>query len=220
MAAGVKGDVRVVEPDRAQRTLARRAAETRATVPDVELGAEVEVGGLLRRTGEHPDALTAAIVRACALALRAWPRANAAYRDGRFELYSRVNVGVVLAGGDGLPTGTLFDADAKGVEELAEELRELRARAAGLTSPERSGATFTVQVLGGVTRASPLIAAPQAAALAACGPRAAAVVSDGALAPGQLLDLTLACDSRILYGAQAEGFLVSLAELLARGELS
>ncbi len=33
------------------------------------------------------------VVKACALALREHPRANGAYRDGRFELYSRVNVG-------------------------------------------------------------------------------------------------------------------------------
>ena len=38
------------------------------------------------------------VVKACALALREFPRANGAYRDGRFELYSRVNVGVAVAG--------------------------------------------------------------------------------------------------------------------------
>ena len=37
------------------------------------------------------------VVKACAIALREHPRANGAYRDGRFELYSRVNVGVAVA---------------------------------------------------------------------------------------------------------------------------
>ena len=38
---GAKGEVRVVEPDRLQRTIARRSAEARATIPHLELSAEV-----------------------------------------------------------------------------------------------------------------------------------------------------------------------------------
>ena len=104
---GAKGEVTVLQPDRATRTVARRSAESRATVPDFELSAEVSVS--------DPTAITtAALVHACARALRAEPRANAAYRDGRYELYSRINVGVVVAAGDTLLIPTIFDADETG----------------------------------------------------------------------------------------------------------
>ena len=49
-------------------------------------------------TAELPSgSLTAILVRACALSLGEHPRANGSYRDGQFELYSRVNVGIVVA---------------------------------------------------------------------------------------------------------------------------
>ena len=49
------------------------------------------------RREQEGGTFDALLVRACARALRAVPRANAAYRDGRFELYRRINVGIVVA---------------------------------------------------------------------------------------------------------------------------
>ena len=68
------------------------------------------------------------VVKACALALREHPRANGAYRDGRFELYSRVNVGVAVAAQDALVVPTVFDADRKGLRQIAAESRALAQR--------------------------------------------------------------------------------------------
>jgi pyruvate dehydrogenase E2 component (dihydrolipoamide acetyltransferase) len=214
-APGVKGEVQIVEPTQAERTVARRAAEARATVPDLEFSVEVDMGACVGL--EAPS--TAILVRAAALALREHPRANAAYRDGRFELYSRVNVGVVMPELSGILSATVVDADRRPLEELASEIDELRRRGAELTSAERSGATFTLIDLGryGVSRASPIISAPQAAALAAGEIRHAPVVRDASVVPGEVMTLTLACDHRILYGAEAAGFLARIRELLERG---
>jgi pyruvate dehydrogenase E2 component (dihydrolipoamide acetyltransferase) len=213
-AHGVKGEVQIVEPTQAERTVARRSAETRATVPDLELSVEVDMSGC----GGIDAPSTAILVRAAALALREHPRANAAYRDGHFELYSRINVGVVMPQLDAEPAATVFDADRKPLHELASEIDDLERRAAELTSPERSGATFTLTDLGryGVSRASPIISAPQAAALGAGEIRRASVVRDAAVVPGEVMTLTLACDHRILYGAEAAGFLAHIRELLER----
>ncbi len=81
---GAKGEVRIEEPDRGERTVARRSAESRATVPELELRADAVVDeALVQHAGVGFDAV---LVRACALALARVPRANAAYRDGRYEL--------------------------------------------------------------------------------------------------------------------------------------
>ena len=121
--------------------------------------------------------LDAVLARACALALRQVPRANGAYRDGRFELYSRVNVGVTVDTPEGYVAVTLFDADRKSAIELEAELERLsaRARSGELTPPELSGATFTLTNLGryGVAGATAVIVPPHAAALAAGAVRAA-----------------------------------------------
>ena len=72
------------------------------------------------------------VVKASALALLDFPRANGAYRDGKFELYSRVNVGVAVAGQDALVVPTVFDADRKSLGQIAKRVaRARRARARG-----------------------------------------------------------------------------------------
>ena len=77
--------------------------------------------------GEVVPSFNDMVVKACALALREHPRANGAYRDGRFELYSRVNVGVAVAAQDALVVPTVFDADRKGLRQIATESRALAA---------------------------------------------------------------------------------------------
>ena len=76
------------------------------------------------------------VVKACAIALRDFPLVNGAYRDGKFELYGRVNIGVAVAGEGTLIVPTIFDADRKGLghdrEGVARARREgpRRARSA------------------------------------------------------------------------------------------
>jgi pyruvate dehydrogenase E2 component (dihydrolipoyllysine-residue acetyltransferase) len=204
-----KGETQIVEATAAERALARRVAEARATVPDVELSIEVELDGPERD-------LTAELVLACAQALREVPRANGSYRDGRFELYSRVNVGVVVCGEGSLLIPTVFDADTKSLAQLSAEISELQAQAlAGtLSSPAFSGATFTLANVGaiGVARATPILYPPQAASLTAGAIRQQPVLRDGAIVPGQMITLTLVCDHRILYGAQAARLLRLVGE--------
>ncbi len=185
---GPKGEATVIQPTPAERTVARRAAESRATVPHLDLGVSL-VG---------PAALdTARLVKACALALVDHPRANGAYRDGHFELYSRINIGLVLALEDTYLIPTVFDADRRTLDELRREVAELHHGALGgrLAPPAFSGATFTVWNAGelGISQASLPVVPPQAAALAA-----------------GTASLTLTCDHRILYGAAAASFLAAV----------
>lgn len=217
----LKGEVHVEEPTRSQRSTARRTAEVRATVPDLEFGADVDAGAALALASARDCPLTAVLVRACALALRDHPRANAAYRDGSYELYSRVNVAVSVEGGETLFAPTILDADTKPLEQLASELDGLQAqaRAGELTPPQLSGATFTLTEHD-VPRAGALITPPQAAALATGCVREMPVVGQGgAVTAGRVLSLALACDGRILFGAEAAGFLARIAELLETAEL-
>ena len=157
-------------------------------------------------------------VKACALALRQFPRANGAYRDGKVELYSRVNVGVAVAAQDALVVPTVYDADKKSLGEIARDARALaeRVRANAVTPPELSGGTFTVSNLGmfGVTEFSAVINPPQAAILAVGKMEPRAVVRDGEITARNIMTITLVCDHRILYGADAAEFLARIRALL------
>lgn len=216
--AALKGETAIREPDRAGRAIARRSAEVRATVPDLELSVDVDADPLLDLTRTEGASTTAVLVSACATALRAFPRVNAAYRDGRYELYSRVNVAVTIQTDDAPLAATVLDADTKSLAALHEELTRLdiRARAGELTPPEQAGATFTLSDLGGyaIDRAGALVTPPQAAALTAGAIRDAPRVRGGAVVPGRELSLTLACDHRIVFPAHAAGFLARIAQTL------
>ena len=206
-----KGEVTVVELDRRERALARRSAETRAVVPNVEFSAEADMAAAMTRESELKCGTTAILVRACAHALREVPRANGAYRDGQVELYSRVNIGVTIAEDGIYEVPTVFDADEKPIPEIALELARLSrlAREASLTAPDLAGATFTItdSVAFDIATLTPLIVTPQAAALAAGPVRDVPVIRNGAVVSGQTMVLTLAADHRILYGATAAAFL-------------
>ena len=158
------------------------------------------------------------VVKACGLALREHPRANAAYRDGAFELYERVNVGIAVAAHDSLIVPTVFDADRKSLLEIAREARTLaeRVRSHQITPAELSGGTFTVSNLGmyGVAGFAAIINPPQAAILAVGELREVPVVRDGEVVPGSRMSIALTCDHRILYGAPAAEFLARVRQLL------
>jgi pyruvate dehydrogenase E2 component (dihydrolipoamide acetyltransferase) len=216
--ASGRGETRIEEPTAAERTIARRTAEARATIPDIELCAEVDMEPSLALADLERYSLTAMLVRACALALREVPRANGAYRDGHFELYSRVNIGVVVAGEEAYLIPTVFDADLKSLRELSQELEQLTARAYSreLSPPALSGATFTLWNAGalGITRSGIVINPPQVAALAAGSVRAVPTLRDGTLRMSRSMSITLACDHRMLYGARAGGFLAKVKSVL------
>jgi pyruvate dehydrogenase E2 component (dihydrolipoamide acetyltransferase) len=226
-ARGAKGVVTRVEPSRIQVQIAQRMSESKATIPDFTLHAEVameqavELRTQLRKAGRGGDAVPSyndMVVKACGLALREHPRANAAYRDGAFELYERVNVGIAVAAHDSLVVPTVFDADRKSLLEIAREARVLaeRVRSRQVTPAELSGGTFTVSNLGmyGVAGFTAIINPPQAAILAVGELREAPVVRDAQVVPGLRMSIALTCDHRILYGAPAAEFLARVRQLL------
>jgi pyruvate dehydrogenase E2 component (dihydrolipoamide acetyltransferase) len=170
------------------------------------------------KEGEVVPSFNDMVVKACAIALREHPRANGAYRDGRLELYSRINVGVAVAAQDALVVPTIFDADLKGLRQIASEARALaqRVREATVTPPELSGGTFTVSNLGmyGISNFQAVINPPQAGILAVGAITETPVVRDAEITTAHLMGVTLACDHRVLYGSDGALFLRRVRALL------
>ena len=227
--ATAKGQATSVELTRTQQTVARRMAESKATIPEFTLRIDVDMqecvalrSELKRISQPGPDAHAPTyndmVVKAAALALREHPRANGSYRDGKLTTYSRINVGVAVAADESLVVPTVFDADEKSLGEIARETRALaeRVRSGAITPPELGGGTFTVSNLGmyGVQSFTAIINPPQAAILSVGALEPRAVVRDGEVVARHMLTLTLACDHRILYGAEAAELLSRVRELL------
>jgi pyruvate dehydrogenase E2 component (dihydrolipoamide acetyltransferase) len=222
-----KGAVSQEDLTKLQQTVARRMAESKATAPHFYLSVEVDMSRAVAARarikaaaadGDVVPSFNDMVVKACAIALREHPRANGAYRDGRLELYSRVNVGVAVAAQNALVVPTVFDADQKGLRQIASETRALaqRVRDATVTPPELSGGTFTVSNLGmfGISSFAAVINPPQAGILAVGAIVEQPVVRDGEITTAHLMALNLACDHRILYGADGARFLDRIRHLL------
>ena len=125
-----------------------------------------------------------------------------------------MNVGVAVAAENALVVPTVFDADTKSLGQIARDTRALaqRVREGAITPPELSSGTFTVSNLGmyGVTHFTAVINPPQAAILAVGALTERPAVREGELVTRRVMTVTLACDHRILYGADAARFLAAI----------
>ncbi len=217
----VRGETEVIQHTQLQQVVARRMAEAKSTIPEFILQRDVdmeEAAALregLRAAGgpEQPiPSFNDMVIKACALALRGRPDANAGFRDGRPERYSRVNVGLAVATPGALVVPVIIDADRLSLAAIAARSRELsaRVRERKVTPAELEGATFTVSNLGmyGIGWFIPVINPPQAAILGVGAIEQRPVARESSVALRKRMTVTLVCDHRLIYGAEA-------AELLA-----
>ncbi len=224
-SSGAKGEVELQDLTRLQQTVTRRMAESKATAPDfaltldVDMTDAVELRKRLKEVADPAPSFNDMIVKAAATALREYPKVNGAYRDGRFELYEKVNVGIAVAAEGTLVVPTIFGADTRSLGDIANSARGLieKVREGNVTPPEVSGGTFTISNLGmfGIERFTAIINPPQAALLTVGSlERKPAVDDRGKVVARDQLTLTLVCDHRILYGADGAQFLARVRELL------
>ena len=228
--AGAKVEVEVHDLTRLQQTVTRRMAESKATAPDFALTVDVDMTDAvalrerLKEVSEKAPSFNDMVVKAAAGALTEHPKVNGAYRDGKFELYGNVNVGLAVAADDALVVPTIFDADKKSLGTIARDARRLieRVRDKQITPPELSSGTFTVSNLGmfGVEQFIAVLNPPQVAILAVGAVKEEPVVRDGDLDVAPILRLTLTCDHRAIDGADGAGFLQTLVALIEQPALA
>ena len=200
-------------------------AESKATAPDfsisltVDMTQAVELRKRLKEVADPAPSFNDMVVKAAAIALREHPRVNGAYRDGKFELYEKVNIGVAVAAMDALVVPTVFDADRKSLGQISRDARAVieKVRDKTVTPPELSGGTFTVSNLGmyGIEQFTAIINPPQASILTVGAlAKRPAVDESGRIVARDQMSLSLVCDHRILYGADGAQFLARVRELL------
>ncbi len=211
---------------RTQRTIAQRMTESRASIPEFTLEAEIDMEAAatlrdeLRVLGREPlPSFNDLVVKAAGLALRRHPALNARYGGDKIVRLGRVNVGIAVATEDALYVPTIVDADERSVFEIAEQARTLIGKVGDgtITLDELSDGTFTVSNLGmfGVRRFNAVIYPPQAAILAVGEVARRPVVDEqGDIVARYELDVALSCDHRVVYGAEAARFLQTLRSLL------
>ena len=208
-----------------RKTIARRLAESKQTVPHFYLTVDCEIDALLdirkdlnARAGGHKLSVNDFVVRAVALALRAVPEANATWTDAATLRYDTVDVSVAVAVDGGLVTPVVRNADAKGLAAISAEMADFAARARDgkLLPEEYRGGGFSVSNLGmyGIREFAAVINPPQAGILAVGAGEQRPVVKDGALAVATVMSCTLSGDHRVIDGAIGARFLAAFKGLV------
>ena len=159
-------------------------------------------------------------VKAVAKALRLHPNFNASLsNDGQSMIFKKyVNVAVAVDTPNGLVVPVIKDADKKGFEEIALELKELsiKAKAGKLTVNDMQGACFTISSLGGIggTAFTPIVNAPEVAILGLSKSEFKPKYNGKEFVPRLMLPLSLSYDHRAIDGADGARFVTTLSSLL------
>jgi pyruvate dehydrogenase E2 component (dihydrolipoyllysine-residue acetyltransferase) len=218
-------DFRDVPLTQIRKTIARRLAESIGPVPTFYLTAEfdleraAEMRTAMAELGdEYKVSFNDIVMKAVATALVQHPECNAHWLGDHIRYFNRVHIGMAVAVEDGLITPVIFDADRKGLREIAQEARELakRARDRRLKPEEYTGSTFSVSNLGmfGIDQFTAIINPPEAGILAIGGIESRPVVIDGNVVVRRRLRVTMSCDHRVIDGATGAKFLQTLRRLL------
>lgn len=209
-----------------RRTIASRLTESKTTIPHFYLTADIDMDAAMEFREQvaqvHGARLSVndLVLKACALALRRVPEANASYTEEAIIQHARVDISMAVAIEDGLLTPVIRDADKKTIGQVAAEARELagRARHRKLRPEEMSGGTFSVSNLGmmGIRDFAAVINPPEGAILAVGTVRKEPVVKEGKIVPGQRMSVTLSCDHRVIDGALGAKLLQAIVAILER----
>jgi pyruvate dehydrogenase E2 component (dihydrolipoamide acetyltransferase) len=214
-----------------QRTIARRMAETTATVPHFRLSADVDFGEVLRlrarlrsAVGDAAPTVNDIVVALTGRALREHPAVNSTFAGDAIERHERVNVGIAVARPGALLVPVVHDADRRSLGEIARETAALieRVRTSSSTPADLQDGTFTVSNLGmyGISAFDSIVNAPEAAILSVGAAQPRALVDEaGGVTPRPYATITLACDHRAVYGADGAAFLARLRALLESPEV-
>ncbi len=203
-----------------RKTIAKRLGESKFTAPHYYLTIELDMDNAMASRAainSDPDVKISyndMIVKACAMALRKHPQVNSQWTQDAIRIAKHIHIGVAVAVDEGLLVPVLKFADQMTFSQIGANVKELagKARTKKITPQEMDGSTFTVSNLGifGIKEFTSIINAPNSAILSVGAIIQKPVVKNGAIAIGNTMTVTLACDHRTVDGATGAQFLQTL----------
>ncbi len=203
-----------------RKTIARRLLESYNGAPHFFLNIEVDMDNAItsreaiNKVSEVKTSFNDLIIKACAAALRKHPRVNTSWLGDKVRVYNHIHIGMAVAVEDGLLVPVIRFADQLSISQIAAQAKDLgkRAKDKKLQPADWEGNTFTVSNLGmfGIESFTSIINSPESCILSVGAIRQVPVVKNGAVVPGNVMKLTLACDHRTVDGATGAAFLQTL----------
>ena len=162
--------------------------------------------------------MVAFLLKASALALKAYPQFNSSLTGNELTLKKYVNIGFAVDTPKGLMVPVIKDCDKKGIIEIGGEMGALaeRAREGALSAADLQGGCFSVSSLGGIggTGFTPIINAPEVAILGAARSAMQAVWNGSDFGPRLIMPISLSWDHRVVDGVAAARFLGYISSIL------
>ncbi|MFW7431652.1 dihydrolipoyllysine-residue acetyltransferase [Vagococcus carniphilus] len=218
-----------------RKAIAKAMVNSKHTAPHVTLHDDVEVSKLWDHRKKFKDVAASRdtkltflpyVVKALTATMKEYPILNASIDDTTDEVVYKnyYNIGIATDTDHGLYVPNVKDANTKSMFDIADEINEKAALAieGKLTAADMRGGTVTISNIGSVGGGwfTPVINYPEVAILGVGTITQQPVVnSDGELAVGRMMKLSLSFDHRIVDGATAQKAMNNIKRLLADPEL-
>ncbi|KAJ4490209.1 dihydrolipoamide succinyltransferase [Lentinula aciculospora] len=226
-AAGSRNETRV-KMNRMRLRIAERLKESQNAAASLTTFNEIDMSSLMEMRKRYKDAVLkehdvklgfmSAFAKACSLALKEIPAANAYIEGDEIVYHDFVDLSVAVATPKGLVTPVVRNAEAMNFVEIEKEIAALgkKARDGKLTLEDMAGGTFTISNGGvfGSLYGTPIINLPQTAVLGMHAIKDKPVVVDGQIVIRPIMIVALTYDHRMLDGREAVTFLVRVKEYL------
>ena len=207
-----------------RKVIAKRLSESLFTAPHfyltmkINMDAAIKARTLLNENATTKISFNDMIVKATALSLKQHPKVNSSWMGDFIRENHHVNIGIAVAVDEGLLVPVLRFADSLSLSQISGNVKEFakKAKDKKLQPADWEGSTFTISNLGmfGIDQFTAIINPPDACILAVGGIAQEPVVKDGQIVPGNVMNVTLSCDHRVVDGATGAAFLQTLKSLL------
>ena len=207
-----------------RKVIAKRLSESLFTAPHfyltmkINMDAVVEARAMVNETSPVKISFNDFIVKAVALSLKQHPKVNSSWMGDVIRTNHHVNIGIAVAVEEGLLVPVLRFADGLSLSQISVSVKEFakKAKDKKLQPADWEGSTFTISNLGmfGIDQFTAIINTPDACILAVGGIAQEPIVKNGQIVPGNVMNVSLSCDHRVVDGATGAAFLQTLKSYL------
>ena len=207
-----------------RKVIARRLSESLFTAPHfyltmkINMDATIAARTVVNESAPVKISFNDFIVKAVALSLKQHPKVNSSWLGDVIRENHHVNIGIAVAVDEGLLVPVLRYADGLSLDAISVSVKEFakKAKDKKLQPADWEGSTFTISNLGmfGIDSFTAIINPPDACILAVGGIAQEPVVKNGQVVPGNVMNVTLSCDHRVVDGATGSAFLQTLKSYL------
>lgn len=226
-APGSRNETRV-KMNRMRLRISERLKEAQNTAASLTTFNEIDMSSLMEMRKLYKDDILknhdvklgfmSAFAKACTLALKEIPAANASIEGENIVYRDYVDLSVAVATPKGLVTPVVRNAEGMSFIDIEKEIAALgkKARDGKLTIEDMAGGSFTISNGGvfGSMFGTPIINLPQAAVLGMHAIKERPVVVNGQIVIRPIMVVALTYDHRLLDGREAVTFLVRVKEYI------